>query len=322
MGIAVVETSQQKSKKSSRDKTVDIPVAIEAGPSNAEDEGKEKKGKKKRRVDEGVADGELDNTRVFAEGNIADITRQEKKKRRSERKDGEEDATTNVEVDMAEGGGEKKRKKDKKGKEREEAEMTVATTSEDKEEGASKKKSKKRKTRKEDNSQEIAEEEAKPKKKRKRSSSGFPDPGEDDSLSDQARKALSYAYLQAEEPLSWKFNKARQNWLLRNVWSAEAIPDTYVSLTKKYLSSVQGGVRETLIKTCHDVLAEKPQEEAKPQIAAELAPVESEDKPAVKTNAKVKFDVPTEIFKASITLQSKQQRAQELLEVFTSEKAS
>ena len=35
--------------------------------------------------------------------------------------------------------------------------------------------------------------------------------------------ALSYAYLQLEEPSSWKFNKARQNWLLRNVWSEEAV---------------------------------------------------------------------------------------------------
>ncbi len=35
--------------------------------------------------------------------------------------------------------------------------------------------------------------------------------------------ALDYAFTQFEEPDSWKFNKARQNWIIRNVWSEEAV---------------------------------------------------------------------------------------------------
>lgn len=35
--------------------------------------------------------------------------------------------------------------------------------------------------------------------------------------------ALDYAFTQFEEPDNWKFNKARQNWIIRNVWSEEAV---------------------------------------------------------------------------------------------------
>ena len=90
---------------------------------------------------------------------------------------------------------------------------------------------------------EPKEEKRSKKKRRKESKSGLPDPEKDEELSEQAKKgtlfpcrlghgyqlnarnslALSYAYLQAEEPSSWKFNKARQNWLLRNIWSEESV---------------------------------------------------------------------------------------------------
>ncbi|KAJ7904217.1 hypothetical protein B0H14DRAFT_2661919 [Mycena olivaceomarginata] len=93
-----------------------------------------------------------------------------------------------------------------------------------------------------------------PKKKHK-NKTGFPDPGEDsESLSDQARKALSYAFLQFRKRSKWKFSKPRQNWLIRNVWS-DQIPDMYVPLTIQYLSNVKGGVRETLIKDCRSILS-------------------------------------------------------------------
>lgn len=35
--------------------------------------------------------------------------------------------------------------------------------------------------------------------------------------------ALEYAFLQMNRPSKWKFNKARQNWLIRNVWNPEAV---------------------------------------------------------------------------------------------------
>ncbi|KAJ7873268.1 hypothetical protein B0H14DRAFT_2719963 [Mycena olivaceomarginata] len=94
-----------------------------------------------------------------------------------------------------------------------------------------------------------------PPKKKHKNKTGFPDPGEDsESLSDQARKALSYAFLQFRKRSKWKFSKPRQNWLIRNVWS-DQIPDMYLPLTIQYLSNVKGGVRETLIKDCRSILS-------------------------------------------------------------------
>jgi len=73
-----------------------------------------------------------------------------------------------------------------------------------------------------------------PKKKRK-GATKISDPAQDKSLSEQALKGmfvntklgrefifhvgLSYAFSQYCNPAEWKFNKARQNWLVRNIWS-------------------------------------------------------------------------------------------------------
>ncbi|KZT72670.1 hypothetical protein DAEQUDRAFT_595102 [Daedalea quercina L-15889] len=94
------------------------------------------------------------------------------------------------------------------------------------------------------------------KKKRKHGKTGFTNPAEDEGLSEQACKALQYAFNQVDDPGSWKFNKARQNWLVRNLWSQQAIPDAYMPLLTQYLAGVKGGVREALVKTCRDVLNE------------------------------------------------------------------
>ncbi|KAI0959868.1 hypothetical protein AcW1_004567 [Taiwanofungus camphoratus] len=93
------------------------------------------------------------------------------------------------------------------------------------------------------------------KKKRRRGTLEFADPNEDEVLSDQARKALDYAFTHFNDLASWKFNKARQNWLIRNFWSEEAIPETYMPLVRRYLANVQGGVHGALIKTCQDIIA-------------------------------------------------------------------
>jgi len=93
------------------------------------------------------------------------------------------------------------------------------------------------------------------KRKHSKKDTGYPDPTEDSTLNEQASKALSYARSQFSSPDSWKFNKARQNWLTRNVWSAESIPDTYMPLVTRYLSKVQGGVRENLLKVCNATLS-------------------------------------------------------------------
>ncbi|KAJ7499174.1 hypothetical protein FB451DRAFT_1204531 [Mycena latifolia] len=96
------------------------------------------------------------------------------------------------------------------------------------------------------------------KKKRKKNKTGFPDPQDDSSLSEQALKALSYAFSQFRKPSKWKFSKARQNWLTRNWSDMDVIPDIYLPLTIQYLSYVKGGVRETLIKDCQTILSASP----------------------------------------------------------------
>jgi hypothetical protein len=81
------------------------------------------------------------------------------------------------------------------------------------------------------------------KKTKRTNKTGFPDPNEDAALSDQARKgvhfplnvpsetnnqtvlplALAYAFAQFHRPSKWKFHKARQNWIIRNVLSGESV---------------------------------------------------------------------------------------------------
>lgn len=81
------------------------------------------------------------------------------------------------------------------------------------------------------------------------------DPSVDESLSNQSRKALSYAYARFEDPPNWKFNKAKQIWLIKRVWSEEMIPEKYFALVTKYLADVKGGIRDNLIQVCNSVVA-------------------------------------------------------------------
>jgi len=99
-----------------------------------------------------------------------------------------------------------------------------------------------------------------PSKERRRkttgSQTGISNPDQDASLTDQARKALAYAYIQFDDPAAWKFHKARQNWLIRNVWSDQTIPELYMPLLTRYLTNVKGGVRENLITACKSILSQ------------------------------------------------------------------
>jgi hypothetical protein len=87
--------------------------------------------------------------------------------------------------------------------------------------------------------QQVTERSQAQRKKMRHRDLPFPDPLKDESLAEQSRKgthskrspaspgftvsALSYAYQRFLDPESWKFNKARQNWLIRNVWSENAV---------------------------------------------------------------------------------------------------
>ena len=107
----------------------------------------------------------------------------------------------------------------------------------------SKLKSKKRKretiSEDEDNEATAVLAESGSSKKRKESKrSIYPDPSDDPNLTEQSRKgpsscfkdpnsidfsatALVYIYSQHTSPETWKFNKARQNWIIRNIWSSK-----------------------------------------------------------------------------------------------------
>ncbi|KAG7448995.1 uncharacterized protein BT62DRAFT_656456 [Guyanagaster necrorhizus] len=102
----------------------------------------------------------------------------------------------------------------------------------------------------------MDEAELQPKKKKHKNRTGFPDPSEDSLLSEQARRALEYAFTQFHRPKHWKFHKARQNWLLRNIWSPTAVPDPHLPLVAKYLAGVQGRARENLVNTCRSHVTE------------------------------------------------------------------
>jgi hypothetical protein len=96
---------------------------------------------------------------------------------------------------------------------------------------------KKKKRKSEDDA--AIDETASKKKRSKRHKTDLTDPSHDKSLSGGSSKgeclelhvtylrtpqlnvvlALYYAYLHVAEPKSWKFNKAKQNWIIRNIWS-------------------------------------------------------------------------------------------------------
>ncbi|KIK65514.1 hypothetical protein GYMLUDRAFT_38985 [Collybiopsis luxurians FD-317 M1] len=150
--------------------------------------------------------------------------------------------------------GEKNEKKKKKKKEKQKDPSEVAPSSEGKERKKKRKRDEEPLAEPETERTDPAEVEIEPKKKKSKNKTGFPDPAEETLLSEQARKALVYAFTQFRKPSKWKFQKARQNWIIRNIWSAENIPDSQMPLVLKYLSNVQGNVRETLIKTCESII--------------------------------------------------------------------
>lgn len=114
------------------------------------------------------------------------------------------------------------------------------------------KKRKKRKKRDAEEQEEFMEhkpqsEEATsgPPKKKHKNRTYFADPREDTQLNTQSRKGvcynvaidglslllstvLEYVFTQMNRPSKWKFNKARQNWLIKNIWSPETVSPSFL----------------------------------------------------------------------------------------------
>ncbi|TRM68337.1 hypothetical protein BD626DRAFT_481427 [Schizophyllum amplum] len=144
----------------------------------------------------------------------------------------------------------------------------------------------------------------------------YPHPAKDESLSEHASKALSYAYTFHKHHEVWKFNKGQQNWLLRNCWSTREIPDQYIPLLKKYMKTLQGGARERLLETCKSILETPEAPEKKEQAVAESTEPAAEE----TTEKSVRFAEKTDVAPAESAAQpeSKVKRAKAFAKVLSS----
>jgi len=70
--------------------------------------------------------------------------------------------------------------------------------------------------------------------------------------------------------IEWKFNKARQNWLVRHVWDPAVLPDKDFKNVRKYLKTTQGAVRKELIEQCNAVVSNDVSEPARARRAKKL----------------------------------------------------
>lgn len=150
----------------------------------------------------------------------------------------------------------RKRRKEKK-EELDEVARVDGTSSQMGDTGSAEKKRTKRKKKDagEDNADAGVEDGERPKKRKARRKPEYPDPADDESLSEGAAKgdglyacastltltlpssALAYASARFADPSSWKFNKARQNWIIRNVWSENAVctPPMNISFARRII---------------------------------------------------------------------------------------
>ncbi|KAK6908000.1 hypothetical protein I203_102001 [Kwoniella mangroviensis CBS 8507] len=79
-----------------------------------------------------------------------------------------------------------------------------------------------------------------------------------------AKKNIYYAHLYSIsrqpgvegelEGVNWKFSKAKQNWLIRNIFSADEIPDKYVELVLNYLKTIQGLSKTNVIESANKII--------------------------------------------------------------------
>lgn len=233
----------------------------------------EKKHKKRRHVEQEEA---------IEERQDADEPKKKKKRKHAKDpagKDGTGDLASAVEasvskdekgkkmnVDAADAGADEGKGKHAKEARRNQAgEATAGDSAESPAQAESQKprKSKKDKKRKkgianaEENEEDVPESGGKHDKKKRKHRSSLPNPSEDGSLSEHARKgmsfyavsrreytlmqadhlALQYAFTQFDDTSSWKFNKARQNWLIRNVSNDEVVskPGQFLTLGTSHI---------------------------------------------------------------------------------------
>ncbi|KAJ6655964.1 hypothetical protein lerEdw1_004549 [Lerista edwardsae] len=60
--------------------------------------------------------------------------------------------------------------------------------------------------------------------------------------------ALEYLTRWSENPKEWKFQKARQTWLLLHMYDQDKVPDEYFSVLLRYLEGLQGSARTVTVQ--------------------------------------------------------------------------
>ncbi|KIR68681.1 nucleolar protein [Cryptococcus bacillisporus CA1873] len=129
----------------------------------------------------------------------------------------------------------------------------------------------------------------------------------DSSLSDQAKKNIFYAHLfalsQSPSPApnvpSWKFSKAKQNWLMRNIFNHIEVPGTYFEVVLGYLKTTQGHSRNTLVEQAKKILeppevpaveSVDPAVEKSTDVAVPLETASPKEEPKVENTAQKQSD--------------------------------
>ncbi|XP_069839982.1 protein cholesin isoform X2 [Dendropsophus ebraccatus] len=68
--------------------------------------------------------------------------------------------------------------------------------------------------------------------------------------------ALQYLESWSNKSPEWKFQKARQTWLLMNMYDAEKVPAEHFKKLLPYLVGLKGSARETTIKKAEEYMKE------------------------------------------------------------------
>ena len=60
-----------------------------------------------------------------------------------------------------------------------------------------------------------------------------------------------------ETPQTWKFQKSKQVWLLRNMFHLENVPAKHFKIMINYIDSIKGQGRKAVIEQCRQMLGDK-----------------------------------------------------------------
>lgn len=65
---------------------------------------------------------------------------------------------------------------------------------------------------------------------------------------------LDYIRLFKSNPTEWKFQKNKQNWILKQMWNSEKVPKEEFDICKKYILKLTGAARKVTLEKAHEIL--------------------------------------------------------------------